>query len=239
MSTFLRRISYTVLLALLMSGLAALPTSAVPIGETSGDRPYSASRKISPYEKPCKMKNKHKPKKRKACKGASKMRMRASKVHKVTAKQIAKYGDLVSSSGVTLREAAKGDDSPPIKWRSFTQGGITIPGVKALYNETHKGMAFFNGEDVWIKASHGHDDDGYHHCGIETQMPGFSVNNTKCDENSKYMDSGTEYIQFWDYFEIAPVCKWCFPTHYNMHVNIHESGYISFWFFDKKRAGYN
>jgi hypothetical protein len=234
MSTYFQRVGGMVLLALVIGCLSALPAQATQIGEAGGSKSWSGTRHIGVYEKPCKLKYKKKPAKRKQCNGAGKMRMHVSKAHRASARQIARNGDLVSPSGVTLREAAERGGAGSIRWKTFWQSGITIPGVESLYDERHEGMAFYNGEDVWIKADHG-SDDGYHRCGIETQMPGFSVNNTDCSENSKYMPSGTEYIQFWDYFEIAPVCKWCFPTHYDMHVNIHENGYVSFWWFDDKR----
>ncbi len=234
MSRFIRQLSGIVLLTVVVACLSVLPAQAYKTGESGGKNAWSGTRHIGAYERPCKMKMKHKPVMRKRCNGSGKMRMRVSKAHKASKRMIAKYGGLVSPGGVTLREAARRDAS--IRWKTFTQSGISVPGVKTLYNERHEGMAFFNGDDVWIAPNHGEDDSGYHRCGLETQAPGFSVTNTDCSENSKYMPSGSEYIQFWDYFEVAAVCKWCFPTHYDMHTNIHESGYVSFWFFDDKRG---
>jgi len=224
-------------LALAVTLAPASPASANQIAEGSGNSSYHAKR----YEKPCKMKYKKKPKLRKQCNGAGHIRSHASKARRVTRDMMREYGDLkpMTSGDMTLREAMntkqRGTFAP--RWRTFSQNGIAVPGVNTLYDERHEGMAFFNGEDVWIASNHGVEDSGYHRCGIETQFPGFSVNNTDCSENSKKMPgTGTEYIQFWDYFEIAAVCKWCFPTHYNMHVNIHESGHISFWFYDDRRG---
>lgn len=238
MSMFISRFSGALLLALVLGCLSALPAEANRIADVGGSRAWSGTHPIGVYEKPCKMKYKKKPAKRKHCDGASKLRMHVSKAHRASARQIARNGELVSPSGTTLREAAK--RGTPIKWKSFWQSGITLPGVETLYDEKHEGMAFYNGEDVWIAPNHGVEDGGYHRCGIETQFPGFSVNNTNCSENSKYMpNTGTEYIQFWDYFEIAAGCRWCFPTHFNMHVNIHENGHVSFWWFDDRRKENN
>ncbi len=226
-----RKLCGVLLLAFLASCLLVAPAPAYLVEGDGGSTAWSKTRHIGAYEKPCKMKMRKHPKR---CDGEGKLRMRVSKAHKVTSQQIAKYGDVKSSNGVTLREAYQKGGDGSIKWKTFSQSGIVIPGVDVLYDERHEGMAFYNGEDVWIAANHGHDDSGYHRCGIEQQAPGFSVNNTECSENSKYMPSGTEYIQFWDYFEVAPVCKWCFPTHFDMHVNVHENGYVSFWWFDEK-----
>ena len=162
MSKLFGRISGLVLVALVVSCLAASPVEANQIGEAGGGKSWSGKRLVKAYEKPCKMKFKKKPAKRKKCNGASKVRMHVSQAKRPSRRMIAKYGDVTSSSGVTLREAYQRRGGQPVRFRTFWQSGITSWGVEELYDERHEGMAFFNGEDVWIAPNHGVEDSGYH-----------------------------------------------------------------------------
>lgn len=216
---------------------SAGPVSAVVVDGSGTTSAWSSSKKVERYEKPCRQKRKHNGKNPRWCKGGSKLRMHVSKQHKVTQSQATKYAGLVSPSGTKFSDAyaemqAGGND---IHWKTFWQKGITLPGPDILYQEKHEGMAFYNGDDVWIAANHGYPDDGYHRCGVRQVERGFDVTVTDCSVNSKYMDSGSEYIQFWDTFTVAPLFRYVIPTHFDMHTNIHESGYVSFWWFDTKR----
>ena len=56
-----------------------------------------------------------------------------------------------------------------------------------------------------------------------------------CSEQFRFTDADTPYVQFWDYWKVGIVWSGLpLSAHYNMHVNLHASGRLTFWFDDDK-----
>jgi hypothetical protein len=216
----------------LTAPVATSPAAGQQVAEGSGSSSVRDTDRSKPYERPCRVKRRAQDKSTRICNREGKVRVYASPKKKVSSKMVEKWGDVQSSDGTTLKAAyrAQQQGGATVYWRTFWQAGIDIYGINQLYNEKHEGMAFFNGDDVWVGKK------GYHRCGLDREV-GFVVETEECAENYKYMPSGTEYIQFWDFFTVKPLTSVIMPAiHYDMHVNVHESGTISFWFYDKKEG---
>jgi hypothetical protein len=154
----------------------------------------------------------------------------AGKEHRLSHSMLAKYGGLVSADGTSLRQAAA---TSSVRWRTFWQDGMTLPGPDVLYQEKHDGMGFYDGTHVWIDPPGG-GPVGDHSC-YATHEIGFDVSLESCSEKFRFTDANTPYIQFWDYWKVGIIwARFPLSTHYNMHVNLHASGRLTFWFDDDK-----
>lgn len=220
-------------LALIATGFSlATPASAsVLIGE--GGAGYNRHGDTKMAEKPCKEKMKSKNRNPKKCNGSGHWKVRTTK-KKITNRQIAKYGHLKSARGVTLREAAAG--KRPIWYATFAQGMEGASVFRYLWSVKNEGSGFYNGKDVWIEPKRG-TGSGYHECTTLTER-GYDITHT-CSEHQQYYQEpggGTHpYIQYYDYFDVAVVTKYVpFHAHYNIHINLHSTGTISYWYGDEK-----
>lgn len=82
---------------------------------------------------------------------------------------------IVGSNGQTLAQAAV---AATIYYRTWSQRMESLLWGIA-WNETHKGLYYFNGNAVWVRSRFGWDTSGYHRCGYNSGI-GFSVNVQSC-----------------------------------------------------------
>lgn len=213
-----------------VSAQAQYPTDSV--GVKSGS--YTKTHPKRNAGDPCRRKAKRNHTRVRTCHG--KVRVHASGTHRLRRKMVAKYGTLVSSKGVTLRQAY--NSSPKaraaIKWRTFWQTGISTKGVNLLYDVKHEGMGFWDGKQVWLNAPDGRPGD--HSC-FKRHALGFDVGVDSCYERLRYTSANTPYFQYWCRFSVAPIWRSIplISTLYNMHVNLHASGRLTFWWDNHRR----
>ena len=72
-------------------------------------------------------------------------------------------------------------------------------------------------------------DDGDHSC-IPYAGFGYANQTVECSEHWRTTNTGEEYVQFWDYFRPSAFVNG-FPIGrtYDLHVNLHASGLLTFW----------
>jgi hypothetical protein len=209
---------------------AQRPSDAAGAGTT-----FTRTHGKTPMRIPCAWRSSRKHTHPKRCHG--KYRVHAGRARPVQRKDLTLYGDLVSNKGQTLRDAflERGKRGGTILRRGFWQTGINVKGVELLYDVRHEGSGFWDGHQVWLD----HPNDGSpgdHDCFKIHQFPGFDVGVNGCYARGRETDIGTPYIQYWCRFEVATLWRgFGIAVQYNMHVNLHASGRLTFWWGDHKR----
>ncbi len=224
------------------SQAAFSPSAAVVVeGANPGDT-YTHRHRNRPIKAPCVKKRKKQDKPTRICRRGNRVVHHAGDTRRATRRQVQAMWDVPAvTSDTTMGEAfmeyrqarqagMTGAAANPIRYRTFWQKGINLPVATVFYEEKHVGMGFFNGEDVWVKANEGPGRySGYHRCGISSGI-GYDVYSTGCHYNSKWLDTGNEYVQFWDYFTVSFGWRGLpFRFPYNMHTNLHVNGKLTFW----------
>jgi hypothetical protein len=219
---------------------AAACYASHPADEASGRQSFTHTHKKKPMRWACAARRKraHHPRLAGRCEG--KHRLHASHSHRVRRKMLVDFGDWISpQDGSTLREAFNSSTKrSDIHWRTFWQTGLGMGGVELLYDVKHEGMGFYDGERVWGPSDETPDRrHGDHDCFVEHEKWGFAVTVDNCYDRTRYTDADTPYVQFWCRFSVAPVWDGFrfLSTRYNVHVNLHASGRLTFWWDDSKR----
>jgi hypothetical protein len=227
----------TTIFALVVATLLMATPGAVaqhPTDEAGPGERFTHHHRSKQLSKSCVAKylRRHKPRRARRCQGrlanhAGKARRVA--MHDLTRDQLA----VVGSNGETLRHAFKHGSS--IRYRSFSQLGSTLIGPKQLYGEKHDGGGFFDGENVWLNSPTPGGPSGFHDCFPISEV-GYDVTIENCGEHFKDPGGMTPYYQYWMRWNVAFGWGAINPIkfHYNVHVNLHGSGRLTYWIDDTK-----
>ena len=139
----------------------------------------------------------------------------------VDASSLGADASLVGSNGETLAQAAA---TATIYYRTWSQRMESLLWGIA-WNETHKGLFYFNGSAVWIKSRYGWDTSGYHRCDYNSGF-GFSISVISCWKTGDPAFSGSRMVNG-DQFRVSALYKG-FPisaTH-EMRACMYPSGSV-------------
>jgi hypothetical protein len=111
-----------------------------------------------------------------------------------SAADLGKDASLVGSNGQTLSQALA--TAATIYYRTWSQRMESLLWGIA-WNETHKGLFYFNGSAVWISSRYGWDTSGYHRCDYNSGF-GFSISVKSCwktgDPSWGTMTNGDQFV---------------------------------------------
>lgn len=220
------------------AALASLVTSSAaiaqhPIDEAGPHQAFRHPHVSRTQARPCRFELRHRhPRQIRNCHGRTVST--AGKPRRVRRKDLSHWQlRLRSPSGETLAHAMK---VGVVHYRSFSQAAITTNGARQLYGEKHAGGGFYDGTDVWLDDPRG-GRSGYHEC-FPTSEILFDVTEEECAEHFQDPGGMTPYYQYWYRFNVAAAWGAINPVrfHYNVHVNLHGSGRLTFWFDDDKKG---